>query len=124
MNVSQSDGPLIEDDPAFQSRMWTIQCYGRGVMAALIVVALLGLLGPGPLSSVTVPQIEKWLDGIPTIIVDNGTLLKDRMKKARVDESDILTAARELQCLERLDRIKYAILERSGGTSIIPKTDG
>lgn len=43
------------------------------------------------------------------------------MKRARVDESDVLTAAREAQGLERLDQIKYAILERSDGISIIPK---
>jgi uncharacterized membrane protein YcaP (DUF421 family) len=34
---------------------------------------------------------------------------------------DSLMAARELQGLERLDQIKYAVLERSGGISIIPK---
>ena len=50
----QSDGPLIENDLAFQSRMWTVQRCGWIVMAVLIVGALLGLLGPGPLSTVTV----------------------------------------------------------------------
>ena len=39
---------------------------------------------------------------------------------SRVDESDILTATRALQGLERMEQIKYAILERSGGISIIP----
>ncbi|WP_230973768.1 hypothetical protein RG903_09580 [Thermithiobacillus tepidarius DSM 3134] len=43
------------------------------------------------------------------------------MSNARVDEEDILTAARELQGLERMDQIKYAVLERSGGISIVPK---
>ena len=55
------------------------------------------------------------------VILEDGRLLKDRMNKARVDESDIMTAARELQGLERIDQIKYAVLERSGGISIIPK---
>ncbi|MDQ3669061.1 MAG: hypothetical protein M3377_02105 [Actinomycetota bacterium] len=41
--------------------------------------------------------------------------------QTRVDESDILAAGRELQGLGRLDQIKYAVLERSGGISIIPK---
>ena len=30
-------------------------------------------------------------------------------------DEDVLTAARELHGLERLDQIKYAVLERSGG---------
>jgi uncharacterized membrane protein YcaP (DUF421 family) len=55
------------------------------------------------------------------VIVDDGKLLHDRMDKARVDELDILHAARQLQGLERLDQIKYAVLERSGGITIIPK---
>jgi uncharacterized membrane protein YcaP (DUF421 family) len=43
------------------------------------------------------------------------------MDNARVDEKDILTAARESHGLERLEEIKFAVLERSGGISIIPK---
>ncbi|HWO93664.1 MAG TPA: YetF domain-containing protein, partial [Dehalococcoidia bacterium] len=45
----------------------------------------------------------------------------DRLRKARIDEADILAAARERQGLERLDQIKYAVLERSGGISIVPR---
>ncbi len=37
---------------------------------------------------------------------------------------DILEAARELQGLERMEQIKYAVLERSGGITIIPKQAG
>ncbi len=47
----------------------------------------------------------------------------DRMKKVRVDEEDVLIAARVLQGLERMDQIKYAVLERNGGISIIPKQE-
>jgi uncharacterized membrane protein YcaP (DUF421 family) len=54
------------------------------------------------------------------VLVEDGKLLKERMDKARVGEEDILTAARELQGLERLEQIKYAVLERSGGISIVP----
>jgi uncharacterized membrane protein YcaP (DUF421 family) len=43
------------------------------------------------------------------------------MEKARVDVDDVLSAARHLQGIERLDQIRYAVLERSGGISIIPK---
>jgi len=43
------------------------------------------------------------------------------MKRARVDESDILEAARSSQGLERLEQIKYAVLESTGSISVIPK---
>ncbi|HEX4947898.1 MAG TPA: YetF domain-containing protein [Blastocatellia bacterium] len=67
------------------------------------------------------PKLDLWLDGLPLVLVEDGTPYADRLHKARVDESDILTAARELQGLERMEQIKYAVLERSGGISIIPK---
>src|SRR5688572_25320254 len=58
----------------------------------------------------------KWFDkvgdGAPLIVVDNGKLLKKRMSKSRVEEDEILEAARSKHGLERLEQIKYAVLER------------
>ena len=59
-------------------------------------------------------------DGAPLIIVDHGKLLKNRMSKSRVEEDDILEAARSKHGLEKLEQIKYAVLERDGSISIIP----
>lgn len=64
---------------------------------------------------------DRVLDGLPLVLVVDGVPLKERMEKAQVDESDVLSAARELQGLERMEQIRYAVLERSGGISIIPK---
>lgn len=64
---------------------------------------------------------EKLVDGVPTILVENGRLLHDRMQRARVDERDVMEAARQLQGIERLDQIKYAVLEVSGGITVIPQ---
>jgi uncharacterized membrane protein YcaP (DUF421 family) len=73
-----------------------------------------------------VPTIDNWLEGVPLVVVEEGKPLKDRMKKVQVDESDILSAARELQGLERMEQIKYAVLERNGAITIVPniKKDG
>jgi uncharacterized membrane protein YcaP (DUF421 family) len=43
------------------------------------------------------------------------------MHMARVDEADVLEAARRLRGIERMEQIKYAILEKSGGITIVPK---
>jgi uncharacterized membrane protein YcaP (DUF421 family) len=64
--------------------------------------------------------MDKLLDGMPLVIVDNGEPLKERMDRVRIDEEDILSAARLTQGLERMEQIKYAVLERSGDISIIP----
>jgi uncharacterized membrane protein YcaP (DUF421 family) len=66
------------------------------------------------------PRVEKLVDGVPLVIVENGRPCRRLMNKARVDEKDILAAARERQGLESMEQIKYAVLERSGGISIIP----
>lgn len=65
-------------------------------------------------------RVEKILDGVPTVIVENGRVLKRQMAMARVDEDDVLEAARRLQGLERMDQIKYAVIEVNGGITIIP----
>ena len=67
-------------------------------------------------------KMEKLVDGVPVIVVENGKPIKDRMKEARIDDDDVLEAARELQGIERMDQIKYAVLEKNGTITIIPKT--
>jgi uncharacterized membrane protein YcaP (DUF421 family) len=64
---------------------------------------------------------EKVTEGSPLIIVANGKMLENRAGKTRVSEEDVLEAARNLHGLERLEQIKYAVLELDGSISIIPK---
>lgn len=66
------------------------------------------------------PSLAPWVESVPLVLVENGKKLQKRMDKSRIDESDILEAAREAQGLERMDQIKYAVLERGGTISIIP----
>lgn len=91
--------------------------------AFLVIVTLVGIDIGLSLLKQRSPRIEKILEDEPLIIVDEGRPLLDRMKKVRVDEEDVLIAARILQGLERMDQIKYAVLERNGGISIIPKQE-
>jgi uncharacterized membrane protein YcaP (DUF421 family) len=64
--------------------------------------------------------LERLLEGAPIVVVEDGRLLKDRMRRARIDEGDILATARQSQKIDAIDRIQRAVLERSGGISIIP----
>jgi len=43
------------------------------------------------------------------------------LKQVRVTEDDILEQDRALFGVERLDQVKYAVLERSGGITVIPR---
>jgi len=91
--------------------------------AFLVVITLVGIDIFLSVLKDRFPRLERAIEGMPVIILENGQPIKDRMKRARVDESDILEAARESQGLERLEQIKYAVLESNGSISIIPKSD-
>jgi uncharacterized membrane protein YcaP (DUF421 family) len=89
----------------------------------LVIVTLLIIDIALSLAKLRYESLDKLIDGVPTVIVADGTPLRERMQRARVDEKDVMEAARQLQGLERLDQIKYAVLEVNGGITIIPKRD-
>jgi uncharacterized membrane protein YcaP (DUF421 family) len=65
--------------------------------------------------------LDKWLEGTPIVVVDHGRPLRERMQRARVAEDDVLTAARLLHGLERMEQVKSAVVERRGEISLIPR---
>ncbi len=87
--------------------------------AVLVIVTLLFLDIVMSLAKERSGTFEKLIDGVPTIIVADGRPLTERMRRARVDEADVMEAARRLHGIERWDQIKYAVLEGSGGISVI-----
>lgn len=88
--------------------------------AFLVVITLVGLDIMMSLWKQRSERVEKVLDGVPILVIEDGKLHHARMKMERVDEGDILNAAREHHGLERLDQIKHAIVEASGGITIVP----
>lgn len=89
--------------------------------AFLLVITLVGLDIGLSIWKQRSKTVSKLVDSLPLVLIDDGKMMRDRMEKERVDEADILVRARELRGLERLDQIKYAIQETSGGITIIPK---
>lgn len=87
----------------------------------LVILTLIGIDISLSVMKQRFPLMERYMDGMPLVIVDEGRPLKDLMDRARVDEQDILASARDKHGLERMEQIKYAVLERNGGISIIPK---
>ncbi|MTH61869.1 DUF421 domain-containing protein [Paracoccus litorisediminis] len=66
-------------------------------------------------------HVALWLDGAPTVLLSGGKIDEHAMRRARMGIGDILEAARQQQGLRSLDEIEAAVLEISGGISIIPK---
>jgi uncharacterized membrane protein YcaP (DUF421 family) len=91
--------------------------------AVLVIVTLLGIDVLLSLLKRRHGILDKVLDGVPTVLVVDGKPIEHILHKSRVDIDDILEEARSSQGLERMDQIKYAVLETSGGISIIPKSE-
>jgi uncharacterized membrane protein YcaP (DUF421 family) len=92
------------------------------VTNALVVIVTLLVVDIGlSLVKQHVPSSAKLIDGLPMVVVENGALLEERMRRARIDEGDILESARETQGLESIDQIKFAVIEITGSITIIPK---
>ena len=89
--------------------------------AALVIVTLMLLdLGVGRLALQS-NRLRRVIDSVPVIVIDNGRVIDRALRREGVDLDEVLTAARERHGLERLDQIKYAIVERHGGISVVPK---
>ena len=89
--------------------------------ALLVILTLIGLEIGLSVVQHRFPKLGPWLDDVPLVLVEHGRPIETRLRKARISEDDILQAARSTQGLERMDQVKYAVLERTGEMSIIPQ---
>lgn len=64
---------------------------------------------------------ERVLDGVPTVLVADGRPIEAHLRRARVDENDVMEAARERQGLARMEEIRWAVLETDGTITVIPR---
>jgi uncharacterized membrane protein YcaP (DUF421 family) len=91
------------------------------VTTAFLIVATLILTDVGlTLLMREFPFLTRIINGEPMVIVEHGRPLSGRLARARVSTSDVLAAARHLHGLERMEDIKFAILEANGKISVIP----
>jgi uncharacterized membrane protein YcaP (DUF421 family) len=102
---------MVGDDPSFTN-------------AILLITTLVFITVMLSLIKLRSRLMSKLIDDEPLLVVSNGQLIKTRADKLRVDERDILEAAREIHGLERFEQIKFAVVERNGNISVIPREDG
>jgi len=65
-------------------------------------------------------SFERLVEGTPVILLEEGRVHEDRMRAERVGLEEILGAARHSHGLERLDQIKYAVVEQNGHITVVP----
>lgn len=65
------------------------------------------------------PRARKYLNGTPTIIMDNGKLYRKNLKKAKLDLSEFMVMCRQ-QGFFDLTAIQTAVFEYNGKLTILP----
>ena len=66
------------------------------------------------------PKTRKYINGTPTILMNEGKLYRKNLKKAKLDLSEFMMLCREQGYFD-LDEIQTAIFEHNGKVSILPK---
>ena len=67
-----------------------------------------------------IPRIRKYINGTPTILMNDGKLYRKNLKQAKLDLSEFMLLCREQGYFD-LDEIQTAIFEHNGKLSILPK---
>ena len=65
------------------------------------------------------PRTRKFINGTPTILMDDGKLYQDNLKKAKLDLSEFMLMCRQAGYFD-LNDIKTAIYEYNGTLSVLP----
>ena len=86
----------------------------------LIAIAIYGAVAV-LLSKITslFPKTRKYINGTPTIVMDNGKIYRANMKKAKLDLSEFMVMCRQ-QGYFNLNDIQKAVFEFNGKLSILP----
>lgn len=68
------------------------------------------------------PKLRKYINGTPTVILDDGKLFRKNMKKAKLDLSEFMVMCREAGYFNLSD-IQTAVFEYNGKLTILPVSD-
>ena len=89
----------------------------------LIAMIIYGLVALGlTILEHKFPKTRKYVNGIPTIIMDNGKLYRENMKKAKLELSEFMVLCRQ-EGYFNLNDIQTAVFEYNGRITILPKSE-
>ena len=65
-----------------------------------------------------IPKVSEWVQGHPIMLIYDGKVIPDNMKKAKVSIPELEEATRE-HGVESIDEVSLAVLELDGSISIV-----
>ncbi len=94
---------------------------GGGIIGAMTLFFLNGIISR---LAYRFPRFEAWLDGDPTVLVDNGRVVEPNMAREVITPEDLRRALRKHELdWEDLSAIKSAVLELDGSVTIHLRRD-
>ena len=91
----------------------------NGILAVLIFGVVAYLISYLTIKSIT---LRRFFMGTPTIIIQNGKILENNLRKVKFDINDMLEEIRSNGYFD-LSQVEYAVMEASGKLSILPKAE-
>ena len=90
-----------------------------GILAVVIFGVIAYLVSLLTMKSIT---LRRFFSGEPTVLIQNGKIYKEGLKKVRFDINDLLEV---LRCKGYFDisQVEYALMEANGEVSILPKVE-
>ena len=89
----------------------------------LVAMIIYGLVALGlTILAHKFPKTRKYVNGTPTIVMDNGKLYRENMKKAKLELSEFMVLCRQ-EGYFNLNDIQTAIFEYNGRITILPKSE-
>jgi uncharacterized membrane protein YcaP (DUF421 family) len=97
--------------------------HGNGNLSVGIVSAstLLGIGWIITMIFVRVPKLEERIVGSPTVLIHDGQVQKQNLRREHVTENELMTAVR-LHGLGSTNEVLLSVLEVDGSISVIPRT--
>ena len=69
-----------------------------------------------------IPAARKYINGAPTILMSDGKLYRENLKRAKLDLSEFMLLCREAGYFD-LDEIQVAVFEHNGQLTVLPKSE-
>ena len=89
----------------------------------LVAMIMYGLVALGlTILAHKFPKTRKYVNGTPTIVMDNGKLYRENMKKAKLELSEFMVLCRQ-EGYFNINDIETAVFEYNGRITILPKSE-
>jgi uncharacterized membrane protein YcaP (DUF421 family) len=69
------------------------------------------------------PRVRPVLDGRPVVLLEDGRPIEDNLRRERITLEELAAQGR-VHGIEKLERVKWAVLETGGQVSFIEKSSG